>query len=42
MIGCDPFRWIMTDERLEQIPKIIETPHDEENLSLLTTMAERH
>jgi deoxyribonuclease-4 len=26
MIGEEPFRWIMNDERLKYIPKIIETP----------------
>jgi endonuclease IV len=26
MIGEEPFRWIMNDERLKHIPKIIETP----------------
>jgi len=39
MIGTTPFRWIMRDQRLKSIPKIIETPHDKENLSLLRTMA---
>lgn len=26
MIGVEPFRWIMNDEKLKHIPKIIETP----------------
>jgi deoxyribonuclease-4 len=47
MIGEEPFRWIMNDERLKHIPKIIETPglgkikdyrKDEQNLSLLRSM----
>ncbi len=39
MIGAIPFRWIMRDQRLKAVPKIIETPHDRENLSLLRAMA---
>jgi len=39
MIGENPFRWIMNDERLKNIPKIIETPKvgskDIDNLQLL-------
>lgn len=39
MIGERPFRWIMRDERLKDIPKIIETPGEEgtdiDNLKLL-------
>jgi deoxyribonuclease-4 len=39
MIGERPFRWIMRDERLKNIPKIIETPREEgtdiDNLRLL-------
>ncbi|MDO9527983.1 MAG: deoxyribonuclease IV [Syntrophales bacterium] len=38
-IGEQPFRWIMNDERLKNIPKIIETPKvgskDRDNLQLL-------
>lgn len=38
-IGEKPFRWIMNDERLKNIPKIIETPKvgskDRDNLQLL-------
>jgi deoxyribonuclease-4 len=49
MIGEEPFRWIMNDERLEDVPKIIETPglgkikdyrKDEQNLNLLRNMVE--
>ncbi len=46
MIGEKPFRWIMSDERLKDIPKIIETPglgkdleKDRENLDLLRRFA---
>jgi len=46
MIGERPFRWIMSDERLKDIPKIIETPglgkdleKDRENLDLLRRFA---
>lgn len=48
-IGDEPFRWIMNDERLKDIPKIIETPglgkikdyrKDEQNLNLLRSMIE--
>ncbi len=39
LIGKRPFRWIMNDERLKNIPKIIETPKakskDKDNLKLL-------
>ncbi|MBE9546985.1 MAG: deoxyribonuclease IV [Proteobacteria bacterium] len=39
MIGEEPFRWIMNDERFKNIPKIIETPKveskDRDNLQLL-------
>jgi deoxyribonuclease-4 len=39
LIGEQPFRWIMNDERLKNIPKIIETPKstkkDRDNLHLL-------
>lgn len=39
MIGKEPFRWIMNDERFKNIPKIIETPKvenkDRDNLQLL-------
>jgi deoxyribonuclease-4 len=46
MIGRHPFGWIMSDERLENIPKIIETPDlgkdmaiDRKNLDLLRRLA---
>ena len=47
MIGQRPFGWIMRDERLSNIPKIIETPglskdmeNDRMNLDLLRKLAE--
>jgi len=46
LIGERPFRWIMSDERLKDIPKIIETPglgkdleKDRENLDMLRRFA---
>ncbi len=39
LIGEDLFRLIMRDESLEDVPKIIETPGDVENLQLLKSFA---
>jgi deoxyribonuclease-4 len=50
MIGEAPFRWIMNDARLQNIPKIIETPglkkaadltHDMRNLAVLRGLVHR-
>ena len=44
MIGEMPFRWIMNDEHLKNIPKIIETPkvenNDRDNLQLLRSFCD--
>jgi deoxyribonuclease-4 len=42
LLGLDPFRWIMSDERFNGIPLILETPDDSrwaEEISLLNSYA---
>jgi len=39
IIGMEVFRLIMRDESLKDIPKIIETPGNMENLRLLRSFA---
>ena len=39
MIGIEPFRWVMEDERLKYVPKILETPTDLENITILENLA---
>jgi deoxyribonuclease-4 len=43
-LGLEPFRYIMNDPRLAQLPKVLETPKDEkmtedrENLAVLRSL----